>query len=216
MLKYLPSVLLAMVFMTLCFGLTAASRGSFGALWSNDTTAMRSHIQDTTTAERESTPRRGGGMHFSDIVEGKAVDSVVFDARNKLIHSYKSGDVTYQGMNLKADYMRVDMETKNVFAHGYPDTTNLREDGTPRNTQAEFSDGGSPYSMDTITYNLETRKAKIKGIATQQGDGWLIGSSVKMHPDETIHIGHGMYTTCDCIDHPHFYIHMTFACVMLI
>ena len=153
-------------------------------------------------------------MHFSDIVEGKAADSVVFDARNKLIHSYKSGDVTYQGMNLKADYMRVDMETKNIFAHGYPDSTNLREDGTPRNTQPEFSDGGSPYSMDTITYNLETRKAKIKGIATQQGDGWLIGSSVKMHPDETIHIGHGMYTTCDCIDHPHFYLAMTQAKVI--
>ena len=46
-------------------------------------------------------------MRFTDIVKGKAVDSVVFDAQNKLIHSYKSGDVTYQGMNLKADYMRV-------------------------------------------------------------------------------------------------------------
>ena len=207
-------MLLTVVFMTLCFGLTAASRGSFATLWSSDSTSMTSTIQDTTRATKDSGPRRSGGMHFSDIVEGKAVDSVVFDARNKLIHSYKSGDVTYQGMNLKADYMRVDMETKNIFAHGYPDSTNLREDGTPRNTQPEFSDGGSPYSMDTITYNLETRKAKIKGIATQQGDGWLIGSSVKMHPDETIHIGHGMYTTCDCIDHPHFYLAMTQAKVI--
>ena len=60
--------------------------------------------------------------------KGKAVDSVVFDARNKLIHSYKSGDVTYQGMNLKADYMRVDMQTKDIFAHGYTDTVNLKED----------------------------------------------------------------------------------------
>ena len=170
MLKYLPSVLLVAVFMFLCLGLTAASRGSFGTLWTNDTTTRLTPIQDTTKSERENEPRKSGGMHFTDIVEGKAVDSVVFDARNKLIHSYKSGDVTYQGMNLKADYMRVDMETKNIFAHGYPDSTNLREDGTPRATQPEFSDGGSPYSMDTITYNLETRKAKIKGIATQQGD----------------------------------------------
>ena len=165
--------------MSLCFGLTAASRESFVTLWSSDSTAMISALKDTTQAVRESAPRKsGGGMRFTDIVKGKAVDSVVFDAQNKLIHSYKSGDVTYQGMNLKADYMRVDMETKNVFAHGYPDTTNLREDGTPRATQPEFSDGGSPYTMDTITYNLETRKAKIKGIATQQGDGWLIGGVV--------------------------------------
>jgi hypothetical protein len=83
-----------MVFMTFCFGLTAAGRGSFGTLWSNDSTAMISAIGDTTRVERESAPRKSGGMLFTDIVEGKAVDSVLFDARNKLIHSYKSGDVT--------------------------------------------------------------------------------------------------------------------------
>lgn len=207
-------MLLAVVFLSFCFGLTAAGRSNFSTLWSNDTTTLYSPIQDTTNKPVETSQNRGAGIRFTDIVKGKATDSVVFDARNKLIHSYRSGDVTYQGMNLKADYMRVDMETKNIFAHGYPDSTNLKEDGTPRSTQPEFSDGGSPYSMDTITYNLDTRKAKIKGIATQQGDGWLIGSSVKMHPDESIHIGHGMYTTCDCTDHPHFYIAMTQAKVI--
>ena len=42
--------------------------------------------------------------------------------------------------------------------------------------------------MDTITYNLESKKAKIKGVATQQGDGWLVGGSVKKMPDNTINI----------------------------
>ena len=148
---------------------------------------------------------------FDDIVEGKAADSVVFDARNKMIYSYKTGDVTYQGMNLKADFMRVNMQTKDIFAHGYPSDT---VDGRPTTTHPEFSDGGTPYSMDTITYNLDSRKAKIKGIATQQGDGWLVGSSVKMHPDESIHIGNGMYTTCEHTDHPHFYLAMTQAKVI--
>ena len=160
------------------------------------------HTHSTKSSER----RRSKSM-FSDIVEGKAVDSVVFDARSKMIYSYKSGDVSYQGMNLKADFMRVDMQTKDIFAHGYKDSV----DGKPTQSHPEFSDGGSPYSMDTITYNLDTRKAKIKGIATQQGDGWLIGNDVKMHPDESIHIGDGKYTTCDCTDHPHFYINMTQA-----
>ena len=59
---------------------------------------------------------------FNDIIDGKAADSVVFDARNKMIYSYRSGDVTYQGMNLKADFMRVDMQTKDIYAHGYLDS----------------------------------------------------------------------------------------------
>ncbi len=173
-----------------------------------DSTAPRSEVALTPSAD---TARRKKGAMFDDIIEGKAADSVVFDARNKKIYSYRSGDVTYQGMNLKADFMRVDMDTKNIFAHGYADTT---ETGEPTKTHPEFADGGSPYSMDTITYNLDTRKAKIKGIATQEGDGWLMGGSVKMQPDESVHIADGVYTTCDEVDHPHFYLAMTKAKVI--
>lgn len=172
------------------------------------TTEPTTHKQESATPAEPTTKR---GAMFDDIIEGKAVDSVVFDARNKMIYSYRDGDVTYQGMNLKADYMRVDMQTKDIFAHGFSDTT---ETGEPMQTKPEFSDGGAPYAMDTITYNLDSRKALIKGIATQQGDGWLIGNRVKMHPDESIHIRDGLYTTCDCTDHPHFYINMTQAKVI--
>ena len=187
---------------------TAASRG--------DSTPQRRSTPPTTTAAASTTGdtvrrKRKAQPAFNDIIKGKATDSVVFDARNNLIYSYRDGDVTYQGMNLKADFMRVDMQSKDVFAHGYADTT---ETGEPTKTHPEFSDGGSPYSMDTITYNLDSRKAKIKGIATQEGDGWLVGGSVKMHPDESIHIGDGMYTTCDEVDHPHFYLAMTRAKVI--
>ncbi len=187
---------------------TAASRG--------DSTPQRRSTPPTTTAAASTTSdtvrrKRKAQPAFNDIIKGKATDSVVFDARNNLIYSYRDGDVTYQGMNLKADFMRVDMQSKDVFAHGYADTT---ETGEPTKTHPEFSDGGSPYSMDTITYNLDSRKAKIKGIATQEGDGWLVGGSVKMHPDESIHIGDGMYTTCDEVDHPHFYLAMTRAKVI--
>ena len=72
----------------------------------------------TATSKPDTTQRRKGGAMFDDIIEGKATDSVVFDARNKMIYSYRGGDVTYQGMNLKADYMSVNMETKDIFAHG--------------------------------------------------------------------------------------------------
>ena len=177
--------------------------------------SSRMRTTEPTTPKQESAepaePTKKRGAMFDDIIEGKAVDSVVFDARNKMIYSYRDGDVTYQGMNLKADYMRVDMQTKDIFAHGFSDTT---ETGEPMQTKPEFSDGGAPYAMDTITYNLDSRKALIKGIATQQGDGWLIGNRVKMQPDESIHIRDGLYTTCDCTDHPHFYINMTQAKVI--
>ena len=182
------------------------NRPTLNDIVQSDTTTQTRAPQDTTTAPQA---KKGGAM-FDDIIQGKAVDSVVFDARNNLIYSYRQGDVTYQGMNLKADYMRVNMHTRDIYAHGYTDTV----DGKATKTLPEFADGGAPYTMDTITYNLDSRKAKIKGIATQEGDGWLVGGSVKMHPDESIHISDGMYTTCDETDHPHFYLKMTKAKVI--
>ena len=89
--------------------------------------APRSAAPQSQPSERRDTARRKGKAMFNDIVEGKAVDSVVFDARNKMIYSYRQGDVTYQGMTLKADFMSVNMETKDIFAHGYTDSTETGE-----------------------------------------------------------------------------------------
>ena len=49
----------------------------------------------------------------------------------------------------------------------------------------------------------------IKNIATQQGDGWMVGQEVKRMSDNTINIADGMYTTCDQTDHPHFFYSMS-------
>ncbi|MFQ8806510.1 MAG: hypothetical protein ACLR8Y_17260 [Alistipes indistinctus] len=75
-------------------------------------------------------------------------------------------------------------------------------------TRPEFLDNGTSYTMDTITYNLDSKKARIKGVATQEGEGYLKGMKVKKMPDNTINIANGRYTTCDAED-PHFYMAMT-------
>ena len=150
---------------------------------------------DTLRRDSVKTPRPAGAF-LDDPITGKNTDSLVYDVRNKLVYIYNKGDVTYQNSNLKADYMRIDMDSKMVYAYGKPDTL----DGKDIVTKPEFTEGSATYQMDTITYNLDSKKAKIKGVATQQGDGWLVGGSVKKMPDNTINIEHGKYTTCDHTD----------------
>ncbi len=154
-------------------------------------------------------PRPAQGF-LSDPLEGKSTDSLVYDVRNKMVYIYNQADVSYQSSNLKADFMRVDMDNKMIYAYGKQDSV----DGKPEITKPEFSEGGASYQMDTISYNLDTKKAKIKGVATQQGDGWLVGGSVKKMDDNTINIENGKYTTCDETHHPHFYLAMTKAKVI--
>ncbi len=171
-----------------------------------DTLAADTLAADTMQRDTTRKPRKATGF-LDGAIEGKSTDSLVYDVRNKLVYVYNEGDVTYQNSNLKADFMRIDMTDKTVFAYGKPDSL----DGKAIVTKPEFSDGSASYQMDTITYNFATEKAKIKGVATQQGDGWLVGGSVKKMPDNTINIQDGMYTTCDETDHPHFYLAMTKA-----
>ena len=90
--------------------------------------------------------------------------------RNKKVYVSQRGDVSYQNRNLKADYMQIDMNTKLIYAYGKPDSV----DGKWTVTKPEFTEGGTAYQMDTITYNLDTQKAKIKGRGHAAGAtaGW--------------------------------------------
>lgn len=154
------------------------------------------------TLSKDSTKKKGSFL--DEMITGKNKDSLVYNIKEKMVYIYDEGDVKYQNKNLLADYMRVDMENKMIYAYGKKDSLDVM-------TRPEFVDGGSSYTMDTILYNLKSEKALIRGVATQEGEGFLIGERVKKMPDNTINIAHGKYTTCDAVDHPHFYLAMSKA-----
>lgn len=165
---------------------------------------------DTLTLQVADTVRRAKKAGLDKPISGKASDSLYYDLRNKMVYIYEQGDVSYGDMNLKADFMNINLDNKNIYAYGKADTV----DGAPVMTRPVFTQGTTTLNMDTITYNIESQRAKIKSIATQQGDGWLVGTSVKKMEDNIINIEGGMYTTCDQTDHPHFYLAMTKAKVI--
>ncbi|MFR9672219.1 MAG: putative LPS assembly protein LptD [Rikenellaceae bacterium] len=150
---------------------------------------------------------------IDDVMRGSNTDSLHYDVKNQKVFIYTKGTVMYQDKSLEADNMQIDMATNEIFAYG------MEVDSTGTGivtgvTQPVFTDGGTTYTMDTITYNIKSEKAKIKGVATQEGDGWLVGSHVKKMDDNIINIKGGKYTTCDHIDHPHFFLAMTKAKVI--
>ncbi len=152
-------------------------------------------------------PRSNSAGFLDDILTGKNTDSLFYDVRERKVYIYDEGDVNYQGKQLQADFMRIDMNTREVYAYGKYDTIN----GESTVVKPIFNDNGTSFTMDTINYNLKTGKAKLFQVATQEGDGWLIGNHVKKMPDNAINILGGKYTTCDHTDHPHFYLAMTQA-----
>ncbi len=178
---------------------------------------------------------------FLDVtLSGKNKDSLVYDVGAKMIYIYEKGDIDYgEGMNMQADFMQISMDTKEITAYGKgsPESQNqgamapvsnanrnratTGEDeeeqlavSTEPYTKPKFTEAGTSYEMDTVIYNMDTRKMKIKGVVTRDGEGYLTGQDVKMQPDRSFSIKGGKFTTCENVDHPHFYINMNKAKVI--
>ena len=137
-------------------------------------------------------------------------DSIVkdFDVNGrKMIYYYGDVKVTYGDLELTAEYMAFDVDSKTVFAKGLPDTSGTII-GSPVMKQGE-----KQYEMESVYYNFNSEKAKIKNMITQEAEGFLHGQYIKKMPDNSINIAKGKYTTCDH-EHPHFYLKMTTAKVI--
>lgn len=164
--------------------------------------------QDTTISVSQIQPERENTNFLDEKIVFKARDSVSFDVINNMIYVLGDGDVTYENMNLRADYMDMNLEDRTVYGEGVMDSA------THVMSRPELIEGAQTYTMENFRYNLVTKKAKIKGVATQEGEGYLVGRDIKKMPDNTMNVGVGRYTTCDHIDHPHWYFHMTKAKVI--
>lgn len=139
-----------------------------------------------------------------------ARDSIIEDFSNgqRLIYYYGDVTVTYQDMQLTAEYMEYDMKTGTVFAKGVYDSLEGTWVGQPVMTQ-----GSKTYNMEEVRYNFNSGKARITNMITTEDDGILHGRNIKMMDDESINITKGKYTVCEA-DHPHYYLALTSAKVI--
>lgn len=133
-------------------------------------------------------------------VEYQSQDSTIMDVVGKQVHLYGDAEVKYGTIQLKADYIRIDWTTNELFAKGTYDSTTKKAIGEPI-----FQDGPESYTTRELRYNYKTKKGFIRGVVTQQGDGNIRGDKVKKDDEGNLYIKGAIYTTCN-LTHPHFYI----------
>ncbi|MDR1416786.1 MAG: hypothetical protein LBJ57_05150, partial [Prevotellaceae bacterium] len=147
---------------------------------------------------------------ITDPVLSDGEDSTVFllQSGNQRTILYGNGKVTFQDMEITADYINFDHSVKVAFARGTYDSTTKTVKGKP-----VFKQGSETFEMDSMYFNFNTRKAKIYAVITQQSDGYLHGEVIKRMPDNLVYVAKGKYTTCDD-EHPHWYMNLTKAKVV--
>jgi len=131
----------------------------------------------------------------------KAAGYIRNDLVNRTATLFKSAEVYYDDIQIKADSVVFNMATNVVFAVGIEDSTG-QVTGKPA-----FKSGSEEFEADTLRYNFRTGKAIVKNIITRQSEGLLHSSVTKLLEDGTSNIYRSTYSTCDA-DTPHFYINL--------
>lgn len=159
--------------------------------------SLTSRVGDTTrVAAKDST----GDAAFQTTVKYQAKDSTIYLADGQTVELFGDASVIYGDISLKAAYIRLNYITNEVYARGRYDSTLKKNIGQPI-----FQDGEGKYDTKEIRYNFKTKKGKIQGVITQQGEGNIRGVSVKKDAEDNLYIGKAIYTTCNLAT-PHFHI----------
>jgi hypothetical protein len=141
---------------------------------------------------------------FTDKIAYQATDSIIFFG-NGTGYMYGQGEIKYQKMDLKADYIRMKMDSSTVYAAGRKDSTG-KEIGKP-----VFKDDSNEFESKELTYNFNSKRGLIHHTATKQGEGYVVSDVTKLTKEKMLCMIDGKYTTCDNHEHPHFYLQMTKA-----
>lgn len=139
-------------------------------------------------------------------VKYSAEDSLVYDAESGTAYLYGSSKVDYENMKLTSDKVDMNLNKSTVRATGTADST---EEGGIKGKPV-FTMGKDEYKSDTMAFNFKSKKGLIKGIYTEQQDGFLSGEVGKRDSTGSVYLQHGRYTTCDKA-HPDFYIALSRA-----
>lgn len=133
------------------------------------------------------------------MVKYKAVDSIHYDLVLGKTYLVNRASIAYKDMKLKAGHIIIDWKRNTVYAYGMTDSTGASVQ-KPVMTQ-----DGKTIEVDTITYNIKTKRAVIENIRTEEQQGILYGKRVKRLSDSLYYIKSGQYTT-DKDPKPDYYI----------
>jgi hypothetical protein len=140
-------------------------------------------------------------------VKYEARDSIVADIPGQRVKLYGEAYVIYEGIELKADRIEIDLKLKEVFA-----TYSIDSLGNPIGKPL-FTSDGEESKCDYMKYNFETKQGYIKEMRAQQDEGYIHMAEAKIHPNEQIHFKNGKFTTCEN-DTPHYHFKLTKAIVV--
>jgi lipopolysaccharide assembly outer membrane protein LptD (OstA) len=158
--------------------------------------------QQTLKQENDST--KNSKPVFESPITYNSVDSmaVSFEEGDQVVYLYGAANIKYGTIELTADFISVNLRTKEIFATGLKDSTG------EYTSKPHFKEGTEEFDCTSLRYNFETSKGFVENVISTQQDGKIHSAKAKMVSKDVFCMVDGKYSTCDA-DHPHFYLNIT-------
>lgn len=133
------------------------------------------------------------------VVKADAEDSAEMNLDKNISHMYGKVQVNYEDMQVNHGQIIYDQSNNKVIAGPSADPkvdTGVLKKGT-------FIQGKEKFSYDSMQYNFKSKRAIVRNVQTQYGEGYMHSDQIKRNPDQVIYGAHSVYTTC-ALDTPHF------------
>lgn len=132
-------------------------------------------------------------------IDYKASDSIIFDIRKNKVFLFRNAELNYGDIHLKAHYIEVDLNRKELFAKGGFDSSGYYTESLP-----VLEDGNDKYKCDSMRYNSKSKKGRVYGLHLIQDDAVIHLDKVMKQEDGSFIGDRGKITTCTD-EHPHFF-----------
>ena len=161
------------------------------------TGAFNKSIADTIPPAPDSTQIQNN--FFDDEIKQFAEDSLKLSIDGKKAFLYGNAKIEYQKTTITASYIEINWDKNTIYASFTTDSAKSKI-GIP-----VFSEENESFKAEEMTYNFKTKKCSVKKITTKEGEGYILGKTVKKVSDDVFYLNKGDYTTCDA-EKPHFSI----------
>lgn len=158
----------------------------------NDSLAVADSLPKDTTVKP---PKK-----FLDAkVDYLALDSIVFDVKNKKMYLYDSVRLDYTTITLESSRADIDLGSQELHAIGVYDSIMETYHGNPI-----FTESGKSFMSKELRYNFKSRKGRIIEAVTNEGETYLHAQVAKIDSNDAIYIKNAKFTTCsDPVPHYH-------------
>ena len=161
------------------------------------TGAFNKSIADTIPPAPDSTQIQNN--FFDDEIKQFAEDSLKLSIDGKKAFLYGNAKIEYQKTTITASYIEINWDKNTIYASFTTDSAKNKI-GIP-----VFTEENESFKAEEMTYNFKTKKCSVKKITTKEGEGYILGKTVKKVSDDVFYLHKGDYTTCDA-EKPHFSI----------